>query len=145
MSNLGVFPLEPDTDVSDFRVLAGDANATPTVEGFGEFNLWSDSEIETYLRIAPLNIYRAIALAYTALAGQTAVQAKMVKDYDLTVDTTKRADKLRAMAEHFTNLANEHEVEGGTDFFISVGHREHQPDINFPPELSPWRLDDRLF
>lgn len=128
MDNLGVFPLDPESPVTEFRLLAGDAVATPTEEiGEGQFELWSDGDIELYMSYNPDNVYRAIASAFTALAGQAAVQAKTIKDYDLQVNMEKRSDKLLSVAAEFNRKADRFDDElndNGNHFFVSFGHRD---------------------
>lgn len=136
-----MYPLTPGSDVSTFRVLAGDSEPASIDgdSGTASFALWSDAEIEVYLGMEPGNIYRAVALGYRALAGNAASQSKMVKDYDLEVDLTRRAGNLLDTAREFDLKADQFDEERGLrgDFFVLIDpnldnesryHQEAAPD-----------------
>lgn len=120
--NPGAYPLDPDTPVGQFRVLYGDVYSTPydPVEaGFQDYEELSDAEIEGFLQ-GQTSIPRAIAYYYLSLSGQAAKQAKTVKDYDLSVDLTKRAADLRATAQVWFDQATAEDAAGMEDAFEIV-------------------------
>lgn len=107
--NPGEYPVDLASNVGRFRALVGDLNSTPydPVEpGFQNFEKFSDAEIEAYLVQGGDSINRAIGFAYLYLAGQAALQSASVKDYDLTIDETKRAADLRAIAQFWFDQAD---------------------------------------
>lgn len=137
MPNRGIAPPDLTTDVGQFRVLVGDAQYVeldPPEAGFGDYEKFSDDEIEGYLAQAEGSIPRAIGYAYLYLAGQAALTSTSVRDYDLQVDNTKRADGLIAIANMWFGKADEE----GADYFdvVPVGSRGRR----CKPELAPWPL-----
>jgi len=107
--NPGEFPLDPTSNVGKFRLVYGDTQSTPydPVEpGFQNYTELSDAEIEAFLTTGGDSINRAIGYYYLSLAGQAALISKSVKDYDLTVDNTKRPAELRALAQWWFDQAD---------------------------------------
>lgn len=140
MVNSGLYPLEPGTDLTRFRVLAGDTNATPNdpADGYGDFQLFSDVEVLAYLEENPENIYRALAEAFFAAHARAAFESKFIKDYDLEVDARDRAKQILAAAERFDRKADDLDAEAGRngEFFHSID--TYRPDtVNANPEASP--------
>lgn len=138
--NPGQFPVDPESDVGKFRALVGDLSSTPydPVEpGFQDFEKFSDTEIEGYLAQGEGSIPRAIGYSYLYLAGQAALTATSVRDYDLQVDNTKRADGLIAIANMWFGKADEE----GADYFdiVPVGSRGRR----CKPEAAPWPVGRR--
>ena len=134
MPNRGIAPPDLTTDVGQFRILAGDTQYVeldPPEAGFGDYEKFSDDEIEGYLAQAEGSIPRAIGYAYLYLAGQAALTSTSVRDYDLQVDTTKRADGLIAIANMWFGKADAEEA----DYFdvVPVGSRGRR----CKPELAP--------
>ena len=138
--NPGVYPVEPDSLVGQFRLLYGDMSAEaydPYVPGVGNFKELSDAEIDGYLRQGRDNVSRAIGFYLLALASRAALLAKSVKDYDLQVDTTKRASELREAADVWFDRADLAEAQAGAfDIFELYGSEEPK----FHPEASPFRV-----
>ncbi len=138
--NKGVAPPDPETEVGRVRYLIGDTEYVelePPEEGFGSYQVASDGQIEAALIRAEGNENRTAGYVYTMLASQAAVESKMVQDYDLRLDTTKRAADLRAAAQMWFDLADEEDdAEGLGDIFefTPVGAREK----HVHPELTPW-------
>lgn len=120
--NLGVYPLEPETPVGTFRLVYGDTHSTPydPVEpGFQNYDELSDAEIEAFLSAGGTSINRAIGYYYLSLAGAAAKSAKQIQDYDLKIDTTKRAADLRAIAQWWFDQAdNDDEIAAEEGFEI---------------------------
>lgn len=128
----GVAPLNPSTEVGQFRLMVGDTEFTeldPPVEGFGDYTLFSDDEILAALIRADENENRAAGYLYASLASQAAIQSKSVKDYDLQIDLTKRSGDLRAIAKMWFDQADEEDaLDGSGDVFefTAVGSRDHR-------------------
>lgn len=119
--NPGIAPLDANTEVGQFRLLFGDtqySEYTPVVTGIGNYETFSDAEIQAFLAQSPGNMLRSVGFAYMQLAGAAAHVAKSVKDYDLSVDLTKRPAEYRALAQFWFDRADEaDDAAGGSDFF----------------------------
>lgn len=120
-NNQGIAPLDPETEVGQWRLLFGDSASTPLdpdIPGVGEYKYFSDDEIRAFLTQSNGSTTRAIGYAYVALAGVAAMQSKSVTDTDLRVDLTKRADDLRKTAQLWLERADsEDDSRGDNDFF----------------------------
>lgn len=146
MANYGI-PFEDTTDgLRSFRTTVGDTAYTEITpppanpEWTANYVLFSDLEAQTYIDQSDENSFRAAGWAFMTLSAQAALRAKSVKDYDLSVDLTKRAEDLRAAAQFFFDQADALDLEDG--FFIgSTGVR---CDLIWPPELAPWDLSQFL-
>lgn len=119
--NPGQYPLDPATDVGQVRLLFGDTISTaysPEVEDHQNYEYFSDAEIESFLALADGSQTRAIGFAWVQLSGAAALESKSVKDYDLSVDLTKRAADLRATAQFWFDRADaEDDADGNGDIF----------------------------
>lgn len=128
MPNPGIAPLDPTSPVGKFRLVFGDTSfepLDPPVEGMGSFQELSDAEIEAYLEAGSDSTNRAIGYYYLALAGSAAKTAKSIKDYDLTVDTTKRATDLRTTAQWWFDQADNEDIVSAEEGFeiVNTGTR----------------------
>lgn len=121
--NPGIHPLDPATLVGQFRLAVGDTQSepfdppTPGIENYTQF---SDNEILQFLVMGRDSINRAIGYSFLQAAGSAAYQSKQVKDYDLSVDLTKRADDLRKMAQSYFDLADADDLQDGSDSFFDI-------------------------
>lgn len=121
--NPGIYPPDLASPVGQFRALTGDLNAEeydPPVEGIRNYEMFSDAEIEAYLSQSEGSISRAIGFAYLYLAGQAAKESLTVRDYDLQVDSTKRAADLRAIAEMWFGRADDEDANAGAEAMVIV-------------------------
>lgn len=119
----GVWPLDPTTPVGKFRILYGDTESepyTPVEPGFQNYEELSDVEITAFLAQGSDNPNRAIGFLYMAMAGRAAKESASIADYDLKVDTTKRATDLRAIAQWWFDQADNDDVIAGEDAFVIV-------------------------
>lgn len=137
--NPGEYPVDLTSKVGQFRALTGDLNSTPydPVEpGFQNFVKFSDAEIEGYLAQGGDSVARAIGYSYLYLAGQAAVESKAIKDYDLQVDTTKRAADLTAIARLWFGQADSEDVISAEEAFEIVptgtGSGQFIPELSIP-------------
>lgn len=130
MTNLGVAPYDPTTLVGQVRVVTGDVTYGVITAGMAEYELFSDNDITAFLIVAEGNILRAAGFGYSALAARAAVDAKMVKDFDLTVDLRARSTALQATADAFFAQADEKDVRDGVSdvFEITTSGREYSVD-----------------
>lgn len=122
MPGVGNTPPDYSAPIGQFRLLAQDTNFVdliPASPGSGTFDLFGDDEISGYLAMYQgYSMYRAVGAAYTGLAARAAMSAKMVKDYDLQVDLTKRAASLQAIADAMLERAErEDQLSGASSTF----------------------------
>lgn len=111
--NDGAVPFDPQSEVGKFRVLVGDTMAEPydpPEPGRGNYEMFSDLEIEGFLAVAEGSISLAIGNAYLTLAGQAAKESRSVKDFDLSIDLTKRAADLRLVAMQWFDRADKEQA-----------------------------------
>jgi len=139
--NPGVYPLDPDTKVGQFRLVYGDTQSEPydPVEaGFQNYSELSDAEIEMFLAQGDDSVNRAIGFYYMRLAGDAAKQSIRAQDYDLVADLTKRAADLRATAAWWFDQADAEDAEDAFEIVPMVGgcscHREASPYV-----VGTWR------
>lgn len=121
--NPGAVPVDLASDVGQFRAMVGDLAYelySPDEPGFGNFAKFSDAEIEAYIAQGGGSIFRAIGFSYLYLAGQAALESASVKDYDLQVDSTKRAADLRAIAQMWFDKADGEDVSSAEEGFEIV-------------------------
>lgn len=149
--NPGVYPVDLASKVGQFRALTGDLNATPYVPdepGYRNFEKFSDAEIEGYLAQGGDSVARAIGYSYLYLAGQAAEESKAIKDYDLQIDTTKRATDLTNIAKLWFSQADGEDVISGEEAFEIVptgtGSGQFIPELSIPIYgrkyvMAPWR------
>lgn len=122
MVNKGVAPFQPDTEVGRFRALAGDTvyvELSPPESGYGDYTFWSDDEITAFIG-ASESLSWAIYYAYLQAASTAAAQSVTIKDFDLSVDLSKRADGLRAIAALWLSRAQDDDAIAGEDAFEIV-------------------------
>ena len=127
--NPGEYPLDSSTPVGTFRLVYGDTESEPydpEEPGFQNYGELSDAEIEAFLSQGGDSINRAIGYLYIALAGRAAKESKVTKDYDLTLDLTKRAADLRAMAQWWFDLADDDDTTSAEEAFeiVLIGNRD---------------------
>lgn len=131
-ANIGNVPPDFNSPTGRFRLLAQDivaADLTPAVPGQGQYSLFSDLEIAGYLAIYPDSLFRAVGTAYKALAGQAALRAKVVKDFDLQVDLTKRADALNEAADAFFERADADDLLSGAHSTFGITAPSNDPSF----------------
>lgn len=135
----GVYPLDPETPVGQFRLVFGDIDSEPydpVEQGFQSYGELSDAEIEAFLSQGGGSINRGIGYYYLSLSGAAAKESRMVQDYDLRIDSTKRAADLRAVAMGWFDLATQEDLGVAEDAFeiIPTGTRGGQfiPEATHP-------------
>lgn len=146
--NEGNTPPDFNAPTGQFRLLANDTVATdltPVVPGRGQYTLFSDDEIAGYLALYPTSLLRAVGTAYNALAGQAALRAKMVKDFDLQVDLTKRAGALADAARAYFDRADADDLITGANSTFGVTSPVSDPSLlevaSLPAEQWTWLED----
>lgn len=125
MVNRGVAPFDPTTAVGQFRVFYGDVTyvpLNPAEAGYGDYAELSDAEIEVFLNSANGSVYRAIGNYFAILSGNAAKVSASIKDYDLTIDESKRPAALLEAAKLWWSRADDEDTaEGGSDIFEVFG------------------------
>lgn len=99
--NPGKFPLDPTSKVGQVRVTLGDTASEPFDPPRPDeqnYGMYSDLEIEVFLAQSEDSVEGALFFAYSQMAAAAAMASKSVRDFDLQVDTTKRATDLLALA-----------------------------------------------
>lgn len=123
MSNLGVFPLDPASDVGRVRLEIGDVNAepaSPPVEGQAEYDWFGDNEILQFLSGGE-SILRACGRAVRQLAlGKTLAGGVSIKTDDLSIDAKTRGTSLLSIADSYFADADEEEARADADLFVVV-------------------------
>lgn len=107
--NRGIAPPDMTTPVGQVRALLGDLEYTeydPPQPGFGMYSKMSDDEIEAFLALSEQSPEGAVYFSYLSMASDAALESKAVRDFDLQVDTTKRAADLRLIAEMWLSRWN---------------------------------------
>lgn len=105
MANKGVAPVDTNTAVGAFRVDIGDTDyvaLVPPETGFGVYNYFSDSELQSTLNATggvPSNA--GMAFMYRKLAAILALKAVNIQADDLKYASEQRAEIMRKIANDF--------------------------------------------
>ena len=108
MANIGAYPVDSSTDVGKLRIAFGDVYSVPlipVVPGQQDYTDYSDEELQGFLDLGG-SIEAAMAAIYLQMAGAAARESRSVKDFDLSIDLTKRAADLRAIAAMWQEKAD---------------------------------------
>lgn len=144
MANIGVAPPDFATEVGQFRALVGDTSYVVTTPGFGDYKMFSDAEIQAFIAQGGGSAFRAAGYAFLALSGQAALQSKMVKTDDLSIDLKNQAEALRKTAELWFQRADDEDAALGLDdeFLIVPTGRTRPcwcvPELAAPPVCGCW-------
>ena len=133
--NRGIAPPDMTTPVGQVRALLGDVEYTPydpSQSGYGMYKMMSDTEIEGFLATSDQSPEGAMYYAYLQMAGAAARESKVVKDFDLQVDLSKRATDLRIIAEMWLDKWNAASADIFEVFDIGTGN------VWYPPEATPF-------
>lgn len=115
MANLGVYPVDPTSNVGKFRLMAGDSEGTPIgSEPYtqAEYKIWSDAEIDAFLYQAGDSVARAISYAYLQLAAASAATSGTIRTDDLSVTSTSRSGEFLKLSQYWAGIADSQEVDG---------------------------------
>lgn len=131
MANKGIAPYDPTTPVGQFRVGFGDTHwveLNPPEPGFGDYDSFSDAEIEAFISLAGGSVPRAIALAYTQMAAAWNKEGVSIRTDDLAYDSSKSVGSWLSLADYWNNIADNE----ANDYFKII------PDgCDFIPEGTP--------
>lgn len=120
--NPGEYPVDMTKPVGVFRAVIGDTESTPydpEEPGFQNFEMFSDAEITGFLAAGNDNLNRGVGYAYLALAGRAAIESKSIKDFDLSIDNTKRPTELRLIAQSWFDKADKEDAASQDAFFVA--------------------------
>lgn len=139
MSTLGVYPLDPDTPVGEFRLLSGDSEGTPieppTPPVEANYAIWSDAEIEAFLAISRGSVARAISIGYSHLMAQSS-STEQIRTDDLNI-TSKELAKWQAMVDLWASIADQEDQRDVDDFAEIYDTRGINAPAKCWPEASP--------
>ena len=134
--NRGIAPPDMDTPLGKLRAILGDVTYTeldPAEPGFGNYAMFSDTELDAFLALSDSSVEGGAFFAYTQMAGAAARESTMTRDFDLQVDLTKRATDLRMVAGSYKNLWD----SAAADIFEVFDIGAHDRCI---PELAPFPI-----
>ena len=135
MTNLGVAPPDPSTNVGRLRLIIGDINYVLIEEGVGNYEGYSDDQLESFLSLGGDNLSYGAGYAYLALAAQFAADSIKVTTDDESVDLTARADSMRKLANEWFNRGDEMLSRVDADSFYIVYPEFSNDTFNRPAEL----------
>lgn len=117
--NKGIAPPDFTTQVGQLRSALKDVayTAIPEEPGFGEYESFSDIELEGLLARAGGSSTRATGFAYLELSGQAASQALEWASDDQRVNLAKRAAALLEVAKFWFTQADVEDLAAGADYF----------------------------
>lgn len=118
MTNRGIAPLDPLTPVGQLRLLVGDTEYTELDPGFGDYNNFSDAELEGFITSGGGSIVRASGFAYLRLAALAAAGAISWRSDDLAVDSKIVASEYRLLANIAFGQADTEDALGASGFAL---------------------------
>lgn len=138
--NRGVAPPDTDTPVGSVRVGLGDTSwveLDPPEPGFGNYQLFSDSELELFLVLSDGNVPRAIAMAYIKLAASWNSSSATIRTDDLQYSVKDSVGSWLNLADYWNKIADDEDSRAADDMFdmVDVGTTRR---CRRPPEASPW-------
>jgi hypothetical protein len=101
--------------------------------GEGDFNYFSDEELNAFLTVGEGSVNRATALAYLQWAAIAADEARIITDVDLKVDLIKRASLIADRAAYFNDRADAEDDAKAEQFLIVPTGQQGAPRS---PELA---------
>lgn len=135
MANLGVAPPDLGTNVGKLRMIIGDINYTPIEDGVGDYEGYSDDQLESFLSLGGDNLSYGAGYAYLALAAQFAADSIKITTDDESVDLTARAESMRKLANEWFNRGDEMLSRLDADSFSIVYPEFSNDKSNWPAEL----------
>lgn len=141
MSNRGVAPADPNTEIGQLRTNLGDlayVALDPVETGYGDYEWFSDSELEELLVLAEDNITRATGYGLRKFATYLTMSAVNIQTDDLRVSTIERAKLMRELAKDWLSDADAAEDREGSEIFEVIPFAGLEPTYEAKtwPELS---------
>lgn len=137
MTNRGVAPLLPDTEVGQLRALVGDVEYTPfdpPDPGFGQYQYFADVELAAFIRAADGSLLRAEGLALHGIAKQLTILAVDVQTDDLRSRTIEKAKLMRELANDKIAQADTEDEKAVADIFEIVPFGGRRASAGWAPE-----------
>lgn len=139
--NVGVAPPDKTTNVGKMRFALGDSDWTPTddpaILGMGQYQLFSDDELETFLELAGDSVARAIAMAYRQIGASWASTGATIKTDDLTYSAKDSVGNWLNLAAYWDKVADDQDQRAIDSYFdlVEVGSAAGG---RCKPEAMPW-------
>lgn len=121
MTNRGIAPLDPNSDVGQLRLIVGDTEFIPLVppeSGYGDYNNFSDDELQGFITAGGGSITRASGYAYIRFAALAAAGAISWRSDDLSVDSKTIASEYRLLARIAFEQADNEEDLNASQFAL---------------------------
>lgn len=140
--NVGVAPPDRDTNVGKMRFALGDSDWVPTddpaIPGMGQYQLFSDDELLTFLELADDNVARAIAMAYRQIGASWASTGATIKTDDLTYSAKDSVGNWLNLAAYWDKVADDQDQRAIDSYFdlVDVGAANRGGPCK--PEGMPW-------
>lgn len=146
--NVGIAPPDKTTNVGKMRFALGDSEWVPTdnpaIPGMGQYQLFSDDELETFLELADDNVARAIAMAYRQIGASWASSGATVKTDDLTYSAKDSVGNWLNLATYWDKVADDQDERAANNFFDLVDLGAVRRGEPCQPEGSPWPVRNPL-
>lgn len=134
--NRGIAPPDVNTDVGKVRLLSGDVNYTPLVPpevGYGNYEVWSDDQINAALVASGGSIPRAIAILYGLIAASWASTSATIKTDDLSMSAKDSVGNWLNLAAYWNSIADKEDENAINDYFDLVDTRGGDIDCDVFP------------
>lgn len=142
--NRGIAPPDPNTDVGRVRLLSGDVSykeLVPPEVGYGDYEMWSDAQIEAALTASGGSVPRAIAMLYSGIAASWASTGATIKTDDLTYSVKDSVGNWLNLAAYWNKVADDEGSKAVDDYFDLVDVIDC--DNYCKPELAQWPVARR--
>lgn len=138
--NVGIAPPDKTTDVGKMRFALGDSGWTelhPPEPGLGQYALFADDELETFLLLADGSIPRAIAMAYRQIGASWASTGATIKTDDLTYSAKDSVGNWLNLAGYWDAVADAQDERAIDNYFdlVEVGSMARR---HVHQEAMPW-------
>lgn len=139
--NVGVAPPDKTTNVGKMRFALGDSEfepLDPPEAGKGQYQLFSDDELETFLELADDNVARAIAMAYRQIGASWASTGATIKTDDLTYSAKDSVGNWLNLAAYWDKVADDQDQRAIDNYFdlVEVGAANRNRPCK--AEAMPW-------
>lgn len=138
--NRGVAPPDPSTNIGKMRFALGDSAFVPLdppEPGYGNYQLFSDDELATFLILADDNVARAIAMAYRQIGASWASTGATIKTDDLSYSAKDSVGNWLSLADYWDKVADDQDQRAVDSLFdmVEVGTTRRG---RCKPEAAPW-------
>ncbi len=126
MVNRGIAPPDPTTDVGRMREILGDTSwveLNPPEPGYGDYENFSDAELQALLDLADGSLFLAVAFAFAKLAAASTGESLSFQSDDLKVDLSKRTGGLWDTVRFWFNLWEREQEKEAVEYHNFVPFR----------------------